>query len=152
MPLGRPKPKSENSETTTLTARSRVSVCRSGPNIVGASGDGRVRSRRKVLRLYRHPTAEVRSPPPRRLDQPVSRAPRDPVLVSQRAQRARRFTEKGLPSSLKRQNANSNASNHIYHSRAAQRGAPYLAVAPRTLGGGGGGRGGADVTDWRGLA
>ena len=44
--------------------------------------DGRARSRRKVLRLYRHPTAEARSPPAR-----SARFPH-PVQVSQRGVRA----------------------------------------------------------------
>ena len=60
----------------------RVSIRHPGPNRVGASGDGRARSRRKVLRLYRHPTAEARSPPAR-----SARFPH-PVQVSQRGVRA----------------------------------------------------------------
>ena len=60
----------------------RVSIRHPGPNRVGASGDGRARSRRKVLRLYRHPTAEARSPPARSACFP------HPVQVSQRSVRA----------------------------------------------------------------
>ena len=55
---------------------------RSGAEPCAALWEGRARSRRKVLRLYRHPTAEARSPPAR-----SARFPH-PVQVSQRGVRA----------------------------------------------------------------